>query len=243
MAVLLVSDLHLCPTRPGSTQLFLSFLQRVASQAEALYILGDLFEYWAGDDDLGEPFNASIAAALAALTASGTRVFVLAGNRDFLLGPEFEQASGTTILPEPQFTTIAATPALLLHGDSLCTNDKTYQAFCREVRSVDWRRAFLARPLAERHAEIEAMRVRSEEQKRSKPAAVMDVAEDAVAEMLRGHGYPPLMVHGHTHRPGQQQYVIDGHHCTRWTLGDWHHSGSYLCCNETGCRALPWPAQ
>ena len=240
-AALFVSDLHLCPTRPEVTALFLDFLEVVPASGDTLYILGDLFDYWAGDDDLGDPFNASVAAELTRLAKRGTKVCLLAGNRDFLLGPEFAGASATQVVDEPYLATVCGQPTLMLHGDSLCTNDKTYQEFCREVRSVAWRQDFLARPLAERHSEIEAMRVRSEEQKRKKPAAIMDVAGDAVDALLRLYDYPRL-VHGHTHRTGQHLHMVDGHACQRWVLGEWYEAGNYLRCDAQGCSLLPWPA-
>ncbi len=240
-AALFVSDLHLCPTRPAATELFFDLLATIPGQAEALYILGDLFEYWAGDDDLDDPFNASIADALNKLSARGVKTYFLAGNRDFLIGPEFSRASAVELLAEPHLGDIGGRPTLILHGDSLCTNDLAYQEFCREVRSTAWRSSFLARPLAQRHNEIEALRVRSEEQKRLKPAAIMDVAADAVSALLRHYDYPRL-IHGHTHRPGMQEHLVDGHRCERWVLGDWYGGASYLRCDESGCHALPWPA-
>ena len=241
-AAAFVSDLHLCPTRPAATRTFLAFLEALPKQADTLYILGDLFDYWAGDDDLGEPFNASVAAAMARLAQQGTQIVLLAGNRDFLLGPGFAGASAATVVSEPYLATVCGKPTLMLHGDSLCTNDQTYQDFCREVRSTAWREAFLARPLAERHSEIETMRARSEEQKRAKPAAIMDVANDAVDAMLRQYGYPRL-VHGHTHRSGRHEHVVDGHSCERWVLGEWYEAGNYLLCDASQCRLLPWPPQ
>ena len=240
-AAIFVSDLHLCPTRPATTRLFFDFLDALPGQGESLYILGDLFDYWAGDDDLDEPFNASVAAALRKLSGRGVHPYLLAGNRDFLLGPEFAKASAAPVLSEPHLANICGQATLMLHGDSLCTNDQTYQAFCREVRSEAWRLAFLARPLADRHDEIEAMRVRSEEQKRMKPAAIMDVASDAIDALLRQYAYPRL-IHGHTHRTGLHEHTVDDRRCERWVLGDWYDSGSYLRCDESGCRLMPWPS-
>ena len=239
-AALFVSDLHLCPTRPAATRLFLDLLAALPAQGGPLYILGDLFEYWAGDDDLDEPFNASVAAGIKRLVARCVEVVVLAGNRDFLLGDGFAAASSARLLDEPQLISVGGQATLLLHGDSLCTNDHAYQEFCREVRSEAWRSAFLARPLAERHAEIESMRARSEEQKRIKPAAIMDVASDAVDALLRRYDYPRL-IHGHTHRVGRSEHLVDGHRCERWVLGDWYGPASYLRCDGATCQFLPWP--
>lgn len=237
---LFISDLHLCPTRPRIARLFLDFLADQARQADALYILGDLFDYWIGDDaldDPAEPFNAAICAALKQLSAGGTRLFFIAGNRDFLAGPGFAAASGVSLLAEPQLVDIAGTPTLLLHGDTLCTDDLAYQEFRATVRTDAWRKAFLAQPLAAREARIEALRQQSEDEKKIKPAAIMDVNAETVAAVLRRHGYPRI-IHGHTHRPARHAHAIDGHVCERWVLGDWYDSGSYLLCDERGCRAL-----
>jgi UDP-2,3-diacylglucosamine hydrolase len=239
-AALFISDLHLCPTRPAIARLFLDFLAQEASNAGALYLLGDLFDYWAGDDDLADPFNASIVAALKALAGRGTRLYFLAGNRDFLIGPDFARATGVTQLIEPHLATICGEKTLLLHGDTLCSDDTAYQEFRREVRSQAWTDAFLARPLSERRAQIAALRVRSEQAKQGKTAAIMDVNAGAVADLLRAHGYPRL-IHGHTHRPGHHEQLVDGHRCQRWVLGDWYDQGSTLVCDEQGCRALSLP--
>lgn len=239
---LLVSDLHLCPTRPAIASLFLEFLARPARQASALYILGDLFEYWAGDDDLADPFNASICGALKTLAENGTPVFFLPGNRDFLVGAGFFRASGVKLIKEPYRTTIGGTPTLLLHGDTLCSDDTAYQEFRATVRNQAWRTSFLALPLAERKAQIEALRRRSEHEKQIKSAAIMDVNAEAVAEVLRAHGYPRL-IHGHTHRQGCHTHHVDNRQCQRWVLGSWHDSGNYLACGESGCgfHALALP--
>ena len=237
---LFVSDLHLCPTRPAIVRLFLDFLADQAATADALYILGDMFDYWAGDDNLAEPFNTSISNALKALAGRGTQLFFIRGNRDFLIGADFARASGMTLLDEPYLATIADVPTLLLHGDILCSDDTAYQEFRREVRQTAWRAAFLGRPLPERQAQIEALRERSEQAKRGKSDALMDVNAGAVSDLLRTYGYPRL-IHGHTHRPGQHQHRVDGYPCERWVLGDWSEKGSYLICDERGCRALPLP--
>ncbi len=240
-AALFVSDLHLCPTRPAMVRLFLDFLADQAMTADALYILGDMFDYWAGDDELADPddpFAASIAGALKALGDRGTRLFFITGNRDFLAGDGFARATGMTPLEEPHLATIAGVPTLLLHGDTLCSDDTAYQEFRREVRRPAWREAFLARPLPERRAQIAALRARSEQAKLGKSAAIMDVNAGAVAELLRAYGYPRL-IHGHTHRPGYHEHLVDTHLCQRWVLGDWYEKGSYLACDERGCATLP----
>lgn len=237
---LFISDLHLCPTRPQIVRLFLDFLADQARQADALYILGDLFDYWVGDDaldDPAEPCNAAICAALKQLSDSGTRLFFIAGNRDFLAGSGFAAASCASLLDEPQLVDIAGTPTLLLHGDTLCTDDLAYQEFRAKVHTDAWRKAFLAQPLAARRTRIEALRRESEHEKKIKPAAIMDVNAEAVAAVLRSHGYPRI-IHGHTHRPARHTHGLDGHVCERWVLGDWYDSGSYLQCDERGCRAL-----
>jgi len=239
---LFISDLHLCPTRPPIVRLFQDFLTRQARQADALYILGDLFEYWAGDDSLGDDFNAAICAGLSTLSDQGTRVLFIAGNRDFLADAGFAQASGATLLAEPTLADIAGMPTLLMHGDALCSDDATYQEFRREVRSTAWRSGFLAQPLAERKEQIEALRRKSEDAKQIKPAAVMDANASTVAEVLRRHGYPRL-IHGHTHRPAHHIHAVDGHVCDRWVLGDWYGNGNYLRCDESGCHYVNLPAQ
>jgi len=237
MATLFISDLHLCSSRPQINRCFFDFLEHEARGAAALYILGDLFEYWAGDDDLDDPFNAAVAAALARLTASGVPVHLMHGNRDFVIGAAFARASGVSLLTDPALISLYGQPVLLTHGDMLCTLDREYQAFRREARSEAWIRTMLQKPLAERKAAIEALRRQSEQEKRSKPAQIMDVAPAEVEASLRRHGYPRL-IHGHTHRPARHVHTIDGHDCERWVLADWYQAGSYLACDESGCRAV-----
>ncbi len=237
MSTLFVSDLHLCSGRPRINRSFFGFLEREAKSADALYILGDLFEYWAGDDDLGDPFNATVVAALARLVGSGVPAYLMHGNRDFVIGDAFARASGVTLLADPALLSLHGQPVLLMHGDTLCTLDQDYQAFRREARSETWIRNLLNRPLAERKAAIEALRRQSEQEKRGKPAEIMDVAPAEVEAALRHHGYPRL-IHGHTHRPARHVHVVDGHACERWVLADWYLSGSYLACDASGCRAV-----
>ena len=237
MSVLFISDLHLCAARPQSNRAFFGFLEGEARGASALYILGDLFEYWIGDDDLGDAFNATVVAALARLVAGGVPTYLMHGNRDFVIGEAFARASGVTLLPDPSVIELFGKTVLLMHGDTLCTLDLEYQAFRREARSQAWIDKLLRQPLAERRAAVEALRRKSEQEKRAKPAEIMDVAPAEVEAVLRRHGYPRL-IHGHTHRPARHVHTVDGQVCERWVLADWYQGGSYLACDAAGCRAL-----
>ena len=234
MSVLFISDLHLCRSRPEINRIFFDFLAGRARGAKALYILGDLFDYWAGDDDLADPFNAAVAGALAQCAVS-TPVYFMRGNRDFLIGERFAAAAGTSLLEDPTLIEADGVPTLLAHGDALCTDDSAYQRFREEVRSRAWIESFLATPLAERKREIEALREQSEREKRHKPAAIMDVNAEAAASLLREHNYPRL-IHGHTHRPAQHLHTLDGRRCERWVLAAWHERGSVLVCERGSCR-------
>ena len=226
--------------RPASE---LAFYANVSAQnASALYILGDLFEYWAGDDDLEEPFNAAICAALKQLGESGIPIHFIPGNRDFLAGPAFAKAAGLTILADGVVHNIAGTATLLMHGDTLCTDDTAYQRFRSEVRSPAWQQRFLAQPLSERKAQIEALRRRSETEKQLKPMTVMDTNAKAVAAAFRESGCRRL-IHGHTHRLAHHVTEVDGQRCDRWVLGDWYDSGNYLRCDADGCHFIPLPSQ
>ena len=237
MSTLFVSDLHLSPDRPQSTRIFFRFLEREARGADALYILGDLFEYWVGDDDLGDAFNAGIAAALARLVAAGVPAYLMHGNRDFVIGEAFARASAVKLLPDPTLLSLYGQATLLMHGDTLCTLDLEYQAFRHEARSPAWIDKLMQQPLAQRKTAVEALRRRSEQEKRAKPAEIMDVAPDEVEAQLRRHSYPRL-IHGHTHRPARHVHIVDGHACERWVLADWYRGGSYLACDASGCRAV-----
>ena len=233
---LFVSDLHLCPTRPAINRVFFDFVRMPATQAEALYILGDLFEYWAGDDD-DDPFNAQVLAALRELAGRGVALYLMHGNRDFLIGDRFSAACHATLLPDPTRVNLYGTPTLLMHGDTLCTDDLEYQAFRLQVRNPNFQREFLAQPLAERKQKIAIMRAKSEATKKIKPETTMDVTAAAVEAQLRNYGYPRL-IHGHTHKPAMHQHIVDDRCCERWVLADWYASGSYLRCDAQGCRVV-----
>ena len=204
--------------------------------ADALYILGDLFEAWVGDDSLDLPFPARVAGAVAR-TARATPTFFMRGNRDFVIGERFARETGVTLLEDPAEIDLYGTPALILHGDTLCTDDHEYQAFRTQVRNPAWQKAALARPLAERLHIAANMRAGSDRAKAGKSMDLMDVAPAAVdAEFARsGRG---LMIHGHTHRPARHDHVVDGKACVRWVLPDWYESGGYLEATPSGVRAV-----
>ncbi|MFL9608678.1 UDP-2,3-diacylglucosamine diphosphatase [Methylobacillus sp. Pita2] len=236
---LLISDLHLCDSRPAITAQFLGFLQQQASQAEALYILGDFFEYWAGDDDLAQ--HQPIIQALRTLSEQGTQLYFMHGNRDFLIGKAFAAAAGLTLLPDPTLVTLYGKRALLSHGDALCTDDVAYQDFRRQVRAPAWQQAFLQQPLSARKDQIEALRQRSEQEKSGKRESIMDVNAEAVAALLREYDYPELFIHGHTHRPALHPLEVDGRRVDRWVLGDWYEQGSCLVVDRQGVRNQQLP--
>lgn len=227
-----ISDLHLSAHEPAIVAHFLAFLEGPARQADRLTILGDLFDSWAGDDDLADPFNTRIAAALRQLAEHGVAIDLMVGNRDFLVGPNFAAAAGVTLLNDPVIRSIGGIQTLLTHGDTLCTDDIDYQRFRTHIRSSGWQSQFLARPLAERKREIEALRLRSEAEKRGKPQGIMDANPTAVLDAMRRHGAGAL-IHGHTHRQGCHAHETG----TRWVLGDWRPGkASILACDHGGWR-------
>jgi UDP-2,3-diacylglucosamine hydrolase len=224
---LFISDLHLAEERAAANERFIGFVEGVARSADALYILGDFFEYWIGDDDLDAPFNAVVAGLLRGLTRGGVPVYVMHGNRDFLLGEAFCRATGSVLLPDPTVAHIEGEKTLLVHGDTLCTDDHDYQAWRRVARSSGWQAEFLAKPREERRSIVLGLREKSKAVVQAKPADIMDVNEGAVVQALREHGVRRL-VHGHTHRPGRHEHTVDGRHCERWVLPDWYGAGGYL---------------
>ena len=234
---LFISDCHLCESRPHITHSFISFLKNTAKEAQALYILGDLFEYWAGDDSICVGKHREILTALKELSTQGTLVYLMHGNRDFLLDTAFANATGSAILPDPSLVSLYGQSVLLSHGDALCTDDIAYQTFRKEVRSAPWKAAFLNQPLQQRIAYIEQLRTKSEQEKSTKSMQIMDVNDGAVERLLAQYDYPPLFIHGHTHRPNRHSYSINGYTCERWVLGDWYEQGSYLRLDSDGCHA------
>jgi UDP-2,3-diacylglucosamine hydrolase len=217
---LFISDLHLSPARPDTTAALIAFLRGRARSAQALYILGDLFDYWIGDDDLDAPLHAIVADELVTLTASGVSAYLMHGNRDFLLGEVFAARTGVRLIADPTPLELNGVPTLLLHGDTLCSEDLAYNRFRATVRDPVWQQAFLARPLGERRAEAQRLRAISEQEKQHKRAEIMDVTPSEVLRALRAHGYPRI-IHGHTHRPMLHRHPVDGRVCERWVLPDW----------------------
>ncbi len=241
---LFVSDLHLSPDLPKTTEAFFGFLRDHALHTKALYLLGDIFEYWAGDDDLEDPFHRAVIRKLRSASDHGVSVYWIGGNRDFLVGEAFATACGMRLLSEPHVAEIAGKRVLLLHGDAQCTDDTAYMAFRSQVRDPEWQRAFLARSLAERKAIISGMREGSRQAQRDKPMAIMDVNAGEIADLFEAYAVP-LMIHGHTHRPqihehdGRIRHVLPDWDCdTDVVRGGWiamDAAGEIVRVNVAGC--------
>ncbi len=234
MATLFISDLHLSAERPDITTLFIQFLNNEARQAEALYILGDLFEAWLGDD-MVLPEYADAIAAMKALSDSGVPVFIMHGNRDFLLGEKFTAMTGATLLDDPTRIDLYGKPSLLLHGDTLCTDDVEYQKFRAMVRNPAWQQQMMALSPQERLALAKEYREMSQAETGNKAEDIMDVNQQTLEQVMQAEGIYH-MIHGHTHRPAIHEFNIDSQTAKRIVLGDWYEQGSVLVCNENGCE-------
>jgi UDP-2,3-diacylglucosamine hydrolase len=232
VAALFISDLHIDASSPAITEQFLTFLDAEAKHADALYILGDLFESWVGDD-AADAAQAAAIAGLYSLTSHGVQCFVMHGNRDFLLAKRFCRMSGAELLPDPLIVTLYGEPVLVMHGDALCTDDGAYQKLRATVRDADWQRQFLALSVASRRALADAARVGSQAHTAAVEYAITDVNAGSVAMALRRAGTATLL-HGHTHRPGIHSLEVDGRPCTRIVLGDWYDQGSLLRWDQKG---------
>jgi UDP-2,3-diacylglucosamine hydrolase len=215
-----ISDLHLAGNHPRTVQRFVRLVEELGSQGRELVILGDLFEYWAGDEEAAEGIGATVSGALRSLTQRGTPVYLMHGNRDVLLGDGFARATGAVFLADPCRTQLGGVATLLAHGDAYCTLDTAYQAFRRWVRDPRWQRLFLAWPLRLRRALIGQLRRLSEAGKKRMAAQIMDVTPEAIEQALRSAGVR-RMIHGHTHRPDRHRLDVDGHNAERWVLPDW----------------------
>lgn len=233
------SDLHLDPATPEIAARFRRFLAGPARDARSLYLLGDLFEAWIGDDD-PEPAHREVVDSLADLAARGTLVYVMRGNRDFLVGERFCRESGALLLDDPAIVAVAGTRVLLSHGDGLCVGDAAYQRLRALVQDPGVRRGFARLPLASRRRLATEARAGSREHLTTTPAYITDVSQAAVEALMHAAGVD-LMIHGHTHRPGVHHFRSDGRDRTRIVLGDWHASASVLHWDEAGWQLVPCP--
>ena len=225
-SALFVSDTHLSEDSPSVIDKFNNFLKTHANKHEFLFILGDLFEYWIGDD--ANQFE-SVVTTLQNLK---TKIYFIPGNRDFLIGSDFLNKTNIKLLEDPTLIQLGNKKTVILHGDTLCIDDKEYQEFRSRVRSEDWKKNFLNQPINTRLAICKDLRKKSYEAQKNKSELLMDVNEDEVKNLLKKLSYPSLMIHGHTHRPKRHEYVFDNHTCERWVLNDWYDSGSYLIWND-----------
>lgn len=234
---LFIADLHLCTTRPDITQIFLSFMDTAVTRAESLYILGDLFEYWAGDDDLAQPLHRTVVEKIQEIRQQSVDVFFMHGNRDFLVAQKFADAAKLALIPDPTKIHLYGTDTLLMHGDTLCTEDAAYLRFRDMVRDDAWQANFLAQSLGVRHKLIQDMRATSALEKSNKAAEIMDASEAAVLETFKKYAVPRI-IHGHTHRPLRHDYELNGRRYQRWVLPAWYEKGGYLRCDPKGCQLV-----
>lgn len=234
--IIFISDLHLEEARPDITALFLKFLATTAKEADALYILGDFFEAWIGDDNLS-PFNQSIILALKTATSQGLPVYIMHGNRDFLLGKTFFHMTGCRLLPDTYVLNIFGTPTLLMHGDILCTLDVAYLKFRKKSRHWLIQKLFLFKSLAKRQAIVARYRQASKAHISTLPDYIMDVTQTEVERVMQKHGVQHL-IHGHTHREAVHTFQLDNKPATRTVLGAWHEQGSALFCYSGGKQEL-----
>ncbi|BDH46755.1 UDP-2,3-diacylglucosamine hydrolase [Salmonella enterica subsp. enterica serovar Choleraesuis] len=239
MATLFIADIHLCQEEPATVAGFLHFLSTTAREADALYILGDLFEAWIGDDD-PNPLHQQIADALRELSASGVPCYFINGNRDFLVGPRFARTSGMTILPEVQALNLYGRDILIMHGDTLCTDDVGYQAFRRKVHNPVIQRLFLMLPLFIRQRIARKMRAGSQQANQHKTLAIMDVNPGAVQEIMSNYQVQWL-IHGHTHRPAIHPLSVNDRPAWRCVLGAWHEQGSMIRVTRDDVELIEFP--
>jgi UDP-2,3-diacylglucosamine hydrolase len=239
MTTLFISDLHLDPSRPAVTDLFIRLLAEWKTTVDALYILGDLFEVWIGDDD-PDPHHRRIIESIALFTSAGPECFIARGNRDVIIGQHFCAETGAQLLAETTIIDLYGTRALISHGDELCTDDHAYQRFRNQARSPTWRALFLALPLSARHYLARQLRRRSRADTALKPEEITDVSPDAVEDAFTRHRVT-TMIHGHTHRPGIHELELFRKTRTRIVLGDWYEQGSVLRWDDTGYRLETLP--
>lgn len=226
MSTIFISDLHLDPSRPEVTRCFFKFLEEAAEDAEALYILGDLFEVWIGDDD-PDPHHQSVIDALRKFTTARRPCYIMRGNRDVLLGRQFCAAAAAQLIEETTVIKLNDERVLLLHGDELCTDDHAYQKFRRQARSPTWRAIFLSLPLGVRRWLSTRIRKGSTAMTALKADDITDVNQEEVEHAMRTN-HVKILLHGHTHRPAIHEFTLDGKPATRIVLGDWYEQGSVL---------------
>lgn len=238
MYTLFISDLHLHESRPQITRAFFHFLHTQAINAESLYILGDFFDAWIGDDDDAE-LPQQVANELLALTRNGVTIYFMHGNRDFLLGDSYAKKSGMIIIPEGTVIDLYGTATLLVHGDALCTDDKDYQAFRAMVRSAQWQQQVLAQPLAARRALAAQLRDKSQSMNSLKAADIMDVTPAEVVKQME-EAKVQVMIHGHTHRPARHKLLANNNPAERIVLGDWHDFAWCIRADSNGMELKSW---
>ena len=232
--LLFASDVHLCADRPEAVSAFQAFLSGPVRRSRRLYLLGDVFDLWLGDDDDRSP-HPQVEAALAGTVSAGVPVDLIRGNHDFLLGDAFAQRTGCRLVDEPHVIEVDGERVVLLHGDTLCTRDAEYQAFRRYARDPGHQRAFLARPMEQRMQEAARIRATSDSRTRLKAEDIMDVTDDEVARVIAEFG-ATRMIHGHTHRPAVHELDLEDAPSTRIVLGDWYDQGTVLVWDEAGWR-------
>ena len=243
MVQLFVSDLHLEDSRPDITRAFFHLLDSLQDQFSELYLLGDIFEVWLGDDTPSDCAD-QLAKKLHATSENGIRIFLMHGNRDFLIGSAYAERCAASLIDEPYLLTVAGQPALLMHGDVLCTQDKDYQAFRQLVRDPQWQQDFLTKPLQERIAIGRQLRDQSQKSARTKEEVIMDVTAEAVNTLMTQQQVR-LLIHGHTHRPAIHEVDLPSGKAIRMVLGDWYKKGWYILADDQAARleSFPFPAQ
>jgi len=239
MTTLFISDLHLDPARPDVAQAFFRFMEQQAPKADALYILGDFFEAWIGDD-MQHEFIDMVKQSLRTLTETGIPVYLMHGNRDFLIGKQFTDETGCQLLEDPTLLDLFGRKVLLMHGDTLCTRDVDYMAFRQMVRNPAWQKDFLSKTLPERLAIAENIRAASKEKTGQLQYEIMDVTPSEVEKVMTEQGVQ-LLIHGHTHRPAVHQLEVNGKAAERVVLGDWHSAGWVLSFSEDGYKLQDFP--
>lgn len=238
MHTLFISDLHLHESRPQVTRAFFQFLYTQAVHAEALYILGDFFDAWIGDDDDSELVQ-DVANGLYKLNELGVAIYFMHGNRDFLLGAGYAKKAGMELIPDGITIDLYGTPTLLMHGDSLCTDDVEYQQFRAMVRSPQWQQQILAQPLSARRTLAAQLRAKSQSMNSLKADDIMDVSPTEVVAQMEAAGVTRL-IHGHTHRPARHSLIVDDKPAERIVLGDWHDSGWCIKADQNSIELIEW---